>query len=156
MSLVGRRPDLCRYGQQRADLADELLRRDTRLSCDLDLVELALLVEELLTRRDVEDRDRRTADRRESRELGDARDRELSHAVVRSDPDRVADLVTIPVGGLLVDCDLAAASRPAARHECHRVEALTLLRVEAEGEARGKAVLDCLAVATDELRVLVR
>ncbi len=50
--------------QQRADLAGELLRRHAVPCCDLDLIELVDLVEQLLRGRDVEDRDRRRADGR--------------------------------------------------------------------------------------------
>ena len=56
--------DLRGLRQERTNLADELRRSHARLCGDLDLVELAGLVEEVLRSGDVEDGDRRRSDRR--------------------------------------------------------------------------------------------
>src|SRR5204863_9593774 len=65
--------------QERLDFADQLRRRDAVLGLHADEVELALLVEELLRGRDVEDGHRGAADR-DPRELDDAGDLDALHA----------------------------------------------------------------------------
>ena len=64
---------LRRGRQDRPDLGDELRGRDALLGGDVDRVELADLAEELLRGRQIEDRHRRAADRRDVAELHDRR-----------------------------------------------------------------------------------
>ncbi len=69
----------------------ELRRRDTRLRRDVDLVELPDLAEERLRCRQVEDRHRRAADRRDVAELHDAGDLVLLHRPAGDRADRLSD-----------------------------------------------------------------
>ena len=76
----------------------------------LNRVELALLVEQLLRRRHVEDRERRAADRAQLAVLRDPDDLELLCRPECRDADPVAELETLVVGDALVDGDLLAAA----------------------------------------------
>ena len=78
-------------GQQRLDLADERGRRDAPLRRDRDQV-VALLPEQRLGRRHVEDRDRRAAERVDGAEGGDADDAVVLRRPLDGGADRVADL----------------------------------------------------------------
>ena len=113
----------------------------------LDRVELAFLVQQLLRRRHVEDREGRPADRAQVAVLGDADDLELLRRPERGDADPVSELQVLVVGDALVDRDLVAAAGPAALDEVERVEAVVLGRgLDAEGERRRAAGVDRLAV----------
>ena len=129
----------------------ELRGGDAVLGGDVDPVELADLVEELLRRREVEDRHRRPAERRDSADLHDARDGERLLGPAGDDADRVADLVVLLARRVRVDRHLVRADRPGAADERERVEVLVALRVDAERERRGAASGDDLAVAADEM-----
>ena len=128
--------DLGRRREQRLDCRCELVRRDAFARRDLDLVELAQLVEQLLSRGQVEDRDRGSADRRNRCELCDARDRERANAVDRRDADAVSDGEVLRRRGVLVDRDLAVADGPLAGRERQRVEPLVSGGVDAVGDRR--------------------
>jgi hypothetical protein len=116
----------------------------------MDLVELALAVEELLRGRQVEHGHRRAANR-DAGELHDPGDAELLHRAVRLDADRVALLVVIRGGRFLVDRDLVAPVRPPAGDELERIEARRPAR-DAEAEIRRATVDDGLSVTSDQLR----
>ena len=111
LHLRAHRPHLSGRRQQRPDLGRELRRRDVPLRGDADDVELADLVEELLRRLEVEDGDRRRADRGHGAELHDPGDGEELLRPARDDADRVARLVVLLVGRGLVDRDLARGGR---------------------------------------------
>src|SRR5207244_1419553 len=99
--------------ENRAYVGDELLRRHARLRGEADLVELALLLEEALRRREVEARERGAADARRAAELHEPGEPELPHRPLRLHAEHLADLeVLLPRGGR-VDDDLAAP-RPGA------------------------------------------
>ena len=70
-----------------------------------------------------EDGDRRSPQRGDRAELGDARDREPADGADRRDADPFADLEAFGVGGALVDHDLAIIGGPVADGQRHRVEA---------------------------------
>ena len=112
--------------QQRADLAcTSCAGRGAGLRGDVDLVELALLVEEPLRGREVEDRHRRAAERRDAADLDDAGDAESLLRAACDDADRLADREVLLAGGVGVDRDLVRrrpASAPAV--ELERVEPL--------------------------------
>src|SRR5207237_1241720 len=77
--------------------------RHAVLRGDADDVELALLVEQPLRRRQVEDRDRGRADRRHGAELHDPREPERSLGAAGGDPDRVAHVEVLLAGDGLVE-----------------------------------------------------
>ena len=129
------------------DSLRQLLGRGALRRRGRDRVELALLVEQLLRRRHVEDRERRAADRAEVAVLGDPDDRELLRRPERRDADPVAELEILVAGDALVDRDLGAAAGPAALDEVERVEAVELGRgLDPERERRRAAGVDRLAV----------
>ena len=76
--------------QDLADLLDELRGRDPRLRGGADLVELALLAEQPLRRREIEARERRAADRAHRPELDEAGDPELLERAFDLHADRLA------------------------------------------------------------------
>ena len=76
--------------QDLADLLDELRGRDSRLRGGADLVELPLLAEEPLGRREVEAGERRAADRADRPELDEAGDPELLERALDLHADRLA------------------------------------------------------------------
>ena len=83
----------------------------------LNRVELTLLVQQLLRRRHVEDREGGAADRAQVAVLGDPDDLELLRRAERGDADPVADLQALVVGDALVDRHLAPplGQRPSTR-----------------------------------------
>ena len=116
----------------------------------------ALLVQQLLRRRHVEDREGGTADRAQVAVLGDADDLELLSRPERRHTDPVADLQVLVVGDALVDGNLAAAAGPAALDEVERVEAVVLGRcLDPERERRRAARVDRLTVRSQQLRLEV-
>ncbi len=148
LHLGGRRQD-------RLDLGDELLGRHIWLGRDTDRVESALLVEEPLGGRQVEDRDRRTAERVHlASELHEPGDPELLHRTAGDHADRVTHLEVLARRRLLVDRGLVGAARPATFREDERVEALLAFRVDAEREVRRPADRDHLVVVAHELRLV--
>ena len=145
----------CAVGPSRgSNLRGECLRRHVRLARDPDRVELAFLVEELLRGGQVEDRERRAAERAHAAELHEPRDPEFLHRATREHADRVSDLEVLRRGGLCVDRDLLGTVRPLPFGEGKRIEALVAGRVDAEGETRRAAARDDLVVAIDELRLV--
>ena len=120
---------------------------------DRDLVELALLVEEPLRRRQVEAGERRAAERRGRAERDEPGDLQLLHRALRLDADRVADVEVLLVGGALVDHDLVAV-RPRACVEPQHVEGRLRVR-DAEAEVRRAAEDDRLALRGRQLRLAV-
>ena len=110
--LRGRVPDLCGGRQQGPDLVDQLRRRDAGLRLHADQVELALAPEELLRGREVEDGDRRAADR-DARKLHDADDLELLDWAALLDADRVPEREVLVRSDARVDRDLVWPVRPA-------------------------------------------
>ena len=143
--------DLGRRREQRLDCRCELVGRDAFARRDLDFVELAQLVEQLLSRGEVEDRDRGSADRRNRCELCDTRDRERAKPVDRRDADAVSDGEVLRRRGVLVDRDLAVADGPLAGRERQRVEPLVSGGVDAVGNRRRAATGDDLAVPAHEM-----
>ena len=124
----------------RLDPLRQLLGRRAVGGRGLNRVELALLVEQLLRRRHVEDRERRTADRAQLAVLRDPDDLELLRRAECGDADAVAELEALVVGDALVDGDLLAAAGPAALDEVERVEAVELGRgLDPESEGRRAA-----------------
>src|SRR5581483_7678314 len=95
------RANLRGAGQDRPDLRDELRGGDVRLPRQLDRVELALLVEDRLRRRQVEDGDRRAAERADAAEARDADDAVVLFRALREHADLVADRVVAGVRRLL-------------------------------------------------------
>ena len=77
-------------------------------------VELALLVQQLLRGRHVEDRERGAADRAQIAVLGDPDDRELLRRPECRDADPVSELQVLVAGDALVDRHLGAAARASA------------------------------------------
>ena len=106
-------------GMTDRDLVDQLLVRDGRLGCDVDLVELAGLVEQSLRRRHVETGKRCPADVQRARtELDDARDLEPHDRPLGLDADLVADREVLVVRrscGRSPPRRRAASARRAAR-----------------------------------------
>ena len=100
-----------------ADADDELLGRDPVLRGGLHRVELALLVQERLGGRDVEDRERRPAERAQVAVPRDSDDLELLGRAEGRDADPVADGEALVVGDSLVDRELPRPRRPAALDE---------------------------------------
>ena len=139
--------------QDLRDLGDEPRGRDAGLPGDADLVELAVLAEQLLRRRQIEAGERRPADRADGAELDDARDPEVLDRALDLDAERRADLEVLLARGRLVDDDLVRR-RPCALDE-RQARELRLRRVDGEPEVRRAAEDDRLAVL-DELRVLGR
>ena len=92
------------------DPADELVGRDAGLGRDLHRVELALLVEQRLGGRDVEDGERRAAERAQLAVLRDADDLVLAGGAERGDADPVAGAELLLVRDRLVDRDLLTAA----------------------------------------------
>ena len=138
-------------GRTVRDLVDQLLVRDGRLGCDVDLVELAGLVEQPLRRRHVEAGKRCPADVQRARaELDDARDLEPHDRPLGLNADLVADREVLVLRSLVVDHHLVAV-RPVARDERKRIEARGAVR-DAEAEVRGAAVDDRLVVRPDQMR----
>ena len=79
-SPARRRSRTCALGGRSGLISlDELLRRDARLGRDADRVELARLVEERCAVGEVEDRERRAAERRDAGELHEPDDAESLH-----------------------------------------------------------------------------
>ena len=115
-----------------------------RLRRDRDLVELALLVEQALGGREVEDGERGAADRRDGAEPDDARRSEGTDRPLRLHADRVTDGEVLLACGRLVDRDLVAV-RPVALGQSQRVERRVALR-DAEAEVGRAAEDDRLAV----------
>ena len=143
-------------GEQRLDLGDELAGRHVRASRATSIESsLPSLLKMLLRGREVEDRERRAAERAaRPPKRTSADDAVLLHRAAREHADRVADLEVLLARGLRVDRDLvrAAGQWPLDEHE--RVEALVAVRIDAEREARRAAARDHLVVATDELRLV--
>ena len=135
--------------------AHELRGREAGLGGDVDLVELALLVEQTLRGREVEDRQRRAAER--GRRRRSRRCRRCGRCC--SAPRAITPIVSptlkcLLLGGVRVDRDLVGPDGQRAGDERERVEALVAVRVDAEAEAGGAARRDHLAVAPDELRTI--
>ena len=108
------------------DAGDELLGCDPLLRGGLHRVELALLLQERLRGRDVEDRERGAAERAQIAVPRDSDDLELPGGAEGRDADPVADGETLLVGNPLVDRELPRARRPAALDEVERIEAVVL------------------------------
>ena len=110
VAVLGRldlgRLHLRRLGEERPDLARELRLRHAGLRADADQVELALLAEQPLGGREVEDRDRGAGDRVDGAEADDPADPVLLDRAVAVGADRLADLQLLGLGGGLVDRDL--------------------------------------------------
>ena len=87
----------------------ELLVGDALAGRDEDRVVLPALAQQSLRGADVEDGERRAADRVLLAVLGHARDRELARWAVGGDADLVADAVSVVLGRALVDDDLPRA-----------------------------------------------
>ena len=126
--------------------------RVARLDGDVDLVELAFLVEELLRGRQVEDRERGATERGVA-ELDDARDLELLlRAASRQEPDRARrSSRRASEAVFLSTATSCVADRPGAREERERIEALVATGVDAEGEPGRTVAIEHLAVPADEL-----
>ena len=107
---------------------------------DVDLVELALLVEQRLRGRQVEDRERRAAER--GRRCRTRRSRLIlngcSLPAARDDADGLPDLEVLLEAVFSSIADLVRPVRPGAGDERERVEALVARSVDAEGEARAR------------------
>src|SRR5206468_6486601 len=93
------RTHLRRRRQQRLHLRDERVRPDVRLPRHLDRVELAPLVEDRLRSRQVEDRERRAAERAEAAEADRADDAKLLLRAKGEDADPVAEREVLRRGG---------------------------------------------------------
>ena len=126
--------DLGGLREERIDLPHELRFGGAGLRCDADHVEPTDLVEHTTTGLEIEDRDRRAADRVDGAEADDAGDPVLRHGAVGEDANGLPDLEALLLGGRLVDRDLAVATRPLARHELERVHGLVGGGVERERE----------------------
>ena len=101
--LSGAGLDLRRLGQERPDLLDQLRIGDAVCGADADHVELAALVEQHLRGREVEDRDRRAAERVLLAEADEAADPVLRDRPLAERADRVADREVLLRGRGLVD-----------------------------------------------------
>ena len=134
-SLLRRGERLRVRRQQRLEVRDELLRRDPRRGGNPDRVELAFAVEELLRRREREDREGGGAERFLVAVARDPREPEAPHRAQARDLDHVADLVAHFVRGPGVDRDLVLRARPAAAGQPQWVEP-RLGEVDAEAERR--------------------
>ena len=121
------------------------LGRDPFVGGQEDRVELALLVEQLLRRGEVEDGERGAAERLHVTQPRDARDGELLGGTLGRGADPVADRPALVLGRALVDHHLRGAGGPLAVHEPERVEAVGVA-VEAEPERGGLAVAGRLAL----------
>ena len=118
----------------------------------LHRVELALLVQERLGGRDVEDRERGAAERAQIAVPRDSDDLELLGGAEGRDADPVADGEVLLVGNPLVDRELLRARRPATLDEVERIEAVVLGRgLDAEREGGGASRVDRLAVRLEQL-----
>ena len=135
-------------GQDRADLAEQLLGRDAGLARDGDLVESPLLLEEPLRRRQIEPRQGRAADREVRAELDDPRDPQRRDRPLDLNPDLVADREVLLVGDPRVDHDLVRAG-PGALDEPQRVERRLALG-DREAEVRSAPEDDRLVVLPDQ------
>ena len=122
-------------------------------SGDRDRVDLPFAVEELLRRRQVEDGERRGADRVDVAELGDSRTSKSCLGWSVGDLDRVADLVVLLVGGAGVDRRPRRGPRPAPSTSLSGLKREPPGRVDAEAEAGRAARVDGLAVVADDLGV---
>ena len=138
-------------GQQRLDLPDQFRLGDARFGADPDQVELAALVEQALRGREVEDGDRRAADRVDRAEAHDAADAVPLDWAVSERADGLSDLEVL--AGRRSPCRSRSGRRrgATARHELERVQALVGGGVDADGDALVR-VSDRVAVLVDESR----
>ena len=130
----------------------QLLLGGVRRRRDRDLVQASLLPLKALSRRQVEARERRAADREPRRELHDPGELQPLDWSLGLDADHLADLEVLLGGGLLVDDDLVRA-RPATFDEREWVERRVGIR-DREAEVGRASVDDRLAVVADQLRRL--
>ena len=113
---------------------------------------MALLVQERLGGRDVEDGERGAPERAHVAVARDADDLVLLGGAEGRDADPIAYCEALVVGDAFVDRELARARRPAAVDEVERVEAIVLgRRVDAEGEGWGASRVDRLTVRLEQL-----
>src|SRR5262249_4128210 len=145
------RPDLRRGWQDLPDLTEQLSLAHPGLGGGADLVELALLVEELLRRREVEGGERRSADVPLAAEIEEAGNAHRHRRALALHADLLPDLDVLLRRRGRVDRDLAVRG-PFALLQDNRVEA-RLRRVDREADVRGAAELDHLAVPADQLRL---
>ena len=102
--------------------------------------------------RQIEDRNRRAAERGDGRELRDSGDLEAANAFVCRNADAIADAIVLVVSSLLVDRDLVVGRGPSAGREGERVEALIGAWIDAVRQRRRR--WDDLPVPADELDVV--
>ena len=145
--------DLCVRRQDLADLGDERRRRDAGLGGGPDLIELPRLVEQPLSRGEIEPGERGPSDRADRAELDDSGDHELLDGPLDLDADTAPHREVLLVGRRLVDDDLVRP-RPCSLDQRETVE-LRLRRIDREAEVGRSAEGDRLAVL-HELRVLAR
>ncbi len=127
----------------------KLVRRRPALGGDGDGVELALPVEQLLRRCDVEDRERSAAERLDAGVLGGSDELEVLHRREGRHLHLVAHLVALILRRPGVDDDLVRAGRPTPVLELERVEpGVGGVDTKAEG---GRVLHDRLAAVVEDL-----
>ena len=114
LRLLGRERPRARGGRICLDVLDELRLGDARLRPHRDLVELPLLVEDPLRRRQVEAGERRAADRRDRAEPEEAGDAETLDRPVALDADHLAEVEVLLVGGRPGRSTTSSVPRPLA------------------------------------------
>src|SRR5581483_59313 len=153
LRLLGGRAGLRVRRQDRAHLVEQLRVGHSWLRRERDLVELPRLVEEALRRRQVEARERRTADRGDAAEPDDPRDLQLLHRALTLHTDGLTDGEMLLLRHRGVDHDLVGPG-PRAGDERQRVEPGRAAR-DRKAEVGGAAVGDRLPVVADHVRLAV-